>query len=112
MWEKLSDYFLDISKYLITATFITTFVGDMGEELHWLIYLVSFILAAGLFGFALYFDKKGKKEKEAKRKKYNKFNNKIGGCKYEHFNFFRHVCRFLWCYYSYTFVSLGTEMDE
>ena len=58
MWEKLSDYFLDISKYLITATFITTFVGDMGEELHWLIYLVSFILAAGLFGFALYFDKK------------------------------------------------------
>lgn len=76
MWEKLSDYFLDISKYLITATFITTFVGDMGEGLHWLIYLVSFILAAGLFGFALYFDKKGKKEKEAKRKKYNKFNNK------------------------------------
>lgn len=75
MWEKLSDYFLDISKYLITATFITTFVGDMGEELHWLIYLVSFILAAGLFGFALYFDKKGKKEKEAKRKKYNKFNH-------------------------------------
>ena len=112
MWEKISDYFLDISKYLITATFITTFVGDMGEELHWLIYLVSFILAAGLFGFALYFDKKGKKEKEAKRKKYNKLIIKIGGCKYEHFNFFRHVCRFLWCYYSYTFVSLGTEMDE
>ena len=37
---------------------------------------------------------------------------KIGGCKYEHFNFFRHVCRFLWCYDCYTFVSLGTEMDE
>ena len=50
----------------------------MGEELHWLIYLVSFILAAGLFGFALYFDKKGKKEKEAKRKKYNKFKKVLG----------------------------------
>ena len=55
MWEKLSDYFIDISKYLITA---------------------AFILAVALLGFALYFDKKGKKEKEAKRKKYNKFNNK------------------------------------
>ena len=76
MWEKLSDYFIDISKYLITAAVITTFVGDMVEELHWLIYLVSFILAVALLGFALYFDKKGKKEKEAKRKKYNKFNNK------------------------------------
>ena len=49
MWEKLSDYFLDISKYLITATFITTFVGDMGEELHWLIYLVSFIFCVTAF---------------------------------------------------------------
>ena len=76
MWEKLSDYFIDISKYLITAAFITNFVGDMGEELHWLIYLVSFILAVALLGFALYFYQKGKKEKEAKRKKYNKFNNK------------------------------------
>lgn len=111
MWEKLSDYFLDISKYLITATFITTFVGDMGEELHWLIYLVSFILAAGLFGFALYFDKKGKKEKQSV-KNIISLIIKIGGCKYEHFNIFRHVCRFLWCYYCYTFVSLGTEMDE
>ena len=69
MWEKLSDYFIDISKYLITAAFITTFVGDMGEELHWLIYLVSFILAVALLGFALYFDKKGKKEKESYQNK-------------------------------------------
>ena len=112
MWEKLSDYFLDISKYLITATFITTFVGDMGEELHWLIYLVSFILAAGLFGFALYFDKKVRKKKKQSVKNIISLIIKIGGCKYEHFNFFRHVCRFLWCYYCYTFVSLGTEMDE
>ena len=64
MWEKISDYCLDVSKYLITAAFITTFVGDIGEELHWLIYLISFILAVGLFWVALYFDKKGKKEKE------------------------------------------------
>ena len=76
MWEKISDYCLDVSKYLITAAFITTFVGDIGEELHWLIYLVSFILAVGLFWVALYFDKKGKKEKEERRKKYIKFNNK------------------------------------
>ena len=76
MWEKISDYCLDVSKYLITAAFITTFVGDIGEELHWLIYLISFILAVALFWVALYFDKKGKKEKEERRKKYTKFNNK------------------------------------
>ena len=75
MWEKLSDYFLYISNYFITVTFIATFVGDRGEELHWLIYLVSFILAAGLFGFALYFDKKGKKQQDAQRQKSPKFTN-------------------------------------
>ena len=111
MWEKISDYCLDVSKYLITAAFITTFVGDIGEELHWLIYLISFILAVGLFWVALYFDKKGKKEKEERRKKYTKFNNKNRRI-YEHFNLFRYVHCFLWCNDCYTFVSLGAEMDE
>ncbi len=112
MWEKLSDYFLDISKYLITATFITTFVGDMGEELHWLIYLVSFILAADFSGSLCILIRKVRKKKKQSVKNIISLIIKIGGCKYEHFNFFRHVCRFLWCYYCYTFVSLGTEMDE
>ena len=110
MWEKISDYCLDVSKYLITAAFITTFVGDIGEELHWLIYLISFILAVGLFWVALYFDKKGKKEKEVKN--ILSLIIKIGGYKYEHFNLFRYVHCFLWCNDCYTFVSLGAEMDE
>lgn len=63
MWEKISDYCLDVSKYLITAAFITTFVGDIGEELHWLIYLVSFILAVGLFGSLCILTRKVKRER-------------------------------------------------
>ena len=49
MWEKLSDYFLDISKYLITATFITTFVGDMGGRTALAYLSGQFYLGSGTF---------------------------------------------------------------
>ena len=75
MWEKMCDYCLDISKYFLTAVFITLLMGDLGDK-HWLLYLISLIVGGLLLGLAWLFHVEDKKEKEEKRKKYTKFKNR------------------------------------
>ena len=75
MWEKMCDYCLDISKYFLTAVFITILMGDLGDK-HWLLYTISLVVGGLLLGLAWLFHVKDKKEKEEKRKKYIKFKNK------------------------------------
>ena len=74
MWEKTRDYCLDISKYFVTAVFVTSLLDDFDSEMHWLVYVISIGLGMGLFALALYFDKLAKKEE--KEKKYKRFNNR------------------------------------
>lgn len=40
MWEKFSDYSLDVSKYFITAMLVTALMGDI-VEMRWLVYTIS-----------------------------------------------------------------------
>ena len=75
MWEKMCDYCLDISKYFLTAVFITILMGDLGDK-HWLLYIISLVVGGLLLGLAWLFHVKDKNEKEEKRKKYIKFKNK------------------------------------
>lgn len=75
MWEKIRDYCLDVSKYFVTAVFVTSFLDDFDAEMHWMIYVLSLGLGAILFGLALFFDKKAKKEQKEKRNRYRKINN-------------------------------------
>jgi len=79
MWEKLSDYTLDISKYLLTAMFVTSLMADLGE-VRWALYVVSGIGGGVLLCLGLYFDKKSKKGKKNNRqfnrkRKYNDNQN-------------------------------------
>ena len=74
MWEKMCDYCMDISKYFMTAVFVTILMGDLGDS-HCLLYAISLVVGGTLLGLAWLFHAKGKKEKEEKRKKYTKFNN-------------------------------------
>jgi len=76
MWEKLSDYCLDISKYFLTAVFVTALMGDLEANLHWIIYIVSGTLGLLFLVAGIFFSYKNKKEKEQKRNKYRRFHNK------------------------------------
>ena len=69
MWGKIRDYCLDISKYFMTAVLISSFMDDFSAAMHWLVYVLSLVLGAGLFALALFFDKREKKEKEEKNTK-------------------------------------------
>lgn len=71
MWEKLSDYTLDVSKYLLTAMFVTSLMTDLGE-VRWALYVISGIGGGVLLCFGLYFDRKSKKEHRNNRQ----FNRK------------------------------------
>ena len=73
MWEKVSDYCLDVSKYFLTAAFVATLMEDL-SDIHWLIYLIAFIFGTGLFCLGIYLDRRERKKKEEKRRKYKKFN--------------------------------------
>lgn len=49
MWkEKLGNSLIDIAKYFITGVFVTSLVKDL-EDVRWLIYLLSLVVAALLF---------------------------------------------------------------
>lgn len=76
MWEKLSDYTLDVSKYLLTAMFVTSLMTDLGE-VRWALYMISAIGGGVLLCLGLYFDKKSKKGKKNNRqfKRKRKYNN-------------------------------------
>ena len=80
MWEKQSDYTLDVSKYLLTAMFVTSLMTDLGE-VRWALYMISAIGGGVLLCLGLYFDKKSKKEKKnshqfKRKRKYNNNQNK------------------------------------
>lgn len=81
MWEKLSDYTLDVSKYLLTAMFVTSLMADLGD-VRWALYVISGIGGGVLLCLGLFFDKKSKKEKKnnsqfrRKRKYINNQNKK------------------------------------
>ena len=75
MWEKMCNYCMDISKYFLTAVFVTILMGDLGDK-HWLLYLISLVVGGLLLGLACLFHVKDKKEKEEKRKKYTKLKNR------------------------------------
>lgn len=77
MWDKISDYTLDVSKYLLTAMFITSLMTDLGEA-RWLLYTISGVGGGLLFCAGLYFDSKSRSQKREKdkRRKQRMFNNK------------------------------------
>ena len=47
IWEKASDFFMDISKYVLTAVIITSAFEEL-SEVGWMMYLVG-IIGAALF---------------------------------------------------------------
>lgn len=64
MWkEKLGNSLIDIAKYFITGVFITSLVQDL-EDVRWLIYLLSLIVAALLFFIGVTLLKDNKKRKD------------------------------------------------
>lgn len=65
MWEKLSDYCLDVSKYFLTGVFVTSMITDL-KDVRWLIYLLSALIAAILLLAGLYFSEKSKKQRKKK----------------------------------------------
>lgn len=60
MWDKLSDYFLDVSKYILTGVVISSFFNEI--ENRWLIYLFGILAAVGIFILGIYFSKKKDKD--------------------------------------------------
>lgn len=47
VWEKISDFMMDISKYVLTAVIITSAFEEL-SEVGWMMYLVG-IIGAALF---------------------------------------------------------------
>lgn len=46
MWkEKLGNYLIDISKYLLTVVFVASLVQDLAD-MRWLIYILSAFISA------------------------------------------------------------------
>ena len=69
MWEKLSDYCLDISKYFLTAVLVTSMVEDF-EGMHWRALGLAFL---GVGMYLNYRNKAGKMlKRRSQRNKYNK----------------------------------------
>ena len=48
MWEKISDYCLDVSKYFLTAVFVTSMMQDL-NDVRWMLYVISGLIAIILF---------------------------------------------------------------
>ena len=40
MWEKISDYCLDVSKYFLTAVFVTSMMQDL-NDVRWMLYVTT-----------------------------------------------------------------------
>ena len=109
MWEKISDYCLDVSKYFLTAVFVASLMVDLGE-MRWLLYAISGVLATIFFCAGLFFISKSKDEKERKYKTTRKYNNKnrrtSNGC----IIFLRRCNSSLWNCFCSSFVSKGAEV--
>ena len=53
MWEKISDYCLDVSKYFLTAVFVTSMMQDL-NDVRWMLYVISGLIAIILFIAGIY----------------------------------------------------------
>lgn len=65
MWEKISDYCLDVSKYFLTAVFVTSIVQDL-NDMRWVLYVMSAAIAIVLFLVGVYIRKKKDNDKRKK----------------------------------------------
>lgn len=65
MWEKISDYCLDVSKYFLTAVFVTSIVQDL-NDMRWVLYVMSAAIAIVLFLVGVYIRKKKGNDKRKK----------------------------------------------
>lgn len=62
MWkEKLGNYLIDVSKYFLTGVFVASLVQDLAD-IRWLIYVLSFGVAASLLVIGLVLTNIKKKE--------------------------------------------------
>lgn len=70
--EKIGNYVMDVSKYVITGVLITAFFRDFSETLGSGFYVIGTLMAVALFVFSLYFyiksNNKNKNKKNKRRK--------------------------------------------
>lgn len=59
--EKLGNYLIDISKYLLTVVFVASLVQDLAD-MRWLIYILSALISALLLIVGLILTNKRKDE--------------------------------------------------
>ena len=59
--EKLGNYLIDISKYLLTVVFVASLVQDLAE-MRWLIYILSAVISALLLIVGLILTNKRKED--------------------------------------------------
>lgn len=52
VWEKVSDFMMDISKYVLTAVIITSAFEEL-SDVGWVMYVVGVVGAAILFLFSI-----------------------------------------------------------
>ena len=52
VWEKVSDFMMDISKYVLTAVIITSAFEEL-SDVGWMMYVVGVAGAAILFLFSI-----------------------------------------------------------
>ena len=52
VWEKISDFMMDISKYVLTAVIITSAFEEL-SDVGWVMYVVGVAGAAILFLFSI-----------------------------------------------------------
>ncbi|MCL2027219.1 MAG: hypothetical protein FWG79_01910 [Bacteroidales bacterium] len=64
-FEKVSDWFWDIAKYVITGIIITSFLGGFEEPVQ--LYTVSGIVVVGLILCGIFFHVLSKKNKNNKK---------------------------------------------
>ena len=66
MWEKNSDYCLDVSKYFLTAVFVASMMQDL-NDVRWMLYVISGLIAIIFFIAGIYI-RKNKKDNDKKKK--------------------------------------------
>ena len=57
--EKIGQWFLDVSKYVFTAVFVSSFLGSINQK--WILYLTSVFIVCICFFVGLVFLKNNKK---------------------------------------------------
>ena len=111
MWEKFSDYSLDVSKYFITAMLVTALLGDI-VEMRWLVYAISIGVGCLFFGLVSFLIEKLEESVKRNEKSIKGIKIKNGGHKYGCIICFRYDFSIFWSEFCYSFVSEGTEVDK